>query len=169
MVPESQFVLMAAIVSTTPAAFAAAYICFICIFIKPCSSNMYLKDCIKGFVFTIQMFAAFVAIVGAVMFIVAAVVLGDPNAKLNDFRWPMGSRGFTFLLMDLLLACLEFSLESAVFAHNFTGVYCVVLISLQIILCSKVHTLYSLEFVVECLSVRLLILQCVFSVGGVWL
>ena len=42
---------------------------------------MYLKDCIKGFVFIIQMVAALVAIVGAVMFIVAAVVLGDPNAN----------------------------------------------------------------------------------------
>ena len=81
MVPESRLVLLAAIVSTIPTIFAAAYICFICIFIKPCSSNMYLKDCIKGFVFTIQMFAAFVAIVGAVMFIVAGVILGDPNAN----------------------------------------------------------------------------------------
>ena len=81
MVPESRFVLMSAIVSIIPTIFAAAYICFICIFVKPCSSNMYLKDCIKGFVFTIQMFAALVAIVGAVMFIVAGVVLGDPNAN----------------------------------------------------------------------------------------
>ena len=88
---------------------------------------------------------------------------------LTDFGWPMGSRGFMFLLMDLLLACLGFSLESAVFVHNFTGVFCVVLIGLQNVLCSTLHTLYSLEFVVECLSVRQLILQCVFSVGGVWL
>ena len=42
---------------------------------------MYFKDCIKGFVFIIQMFAAFVAIVGAVMFIVAGVILGGPNAN----------------------------------------------------------------------------------------
>ena len=42
---------------------------------------MYFKDCTKGFVFLIQMFAALVAIVGAVMFIVAGVVLGDPNAN----------------------------------------------------------------------------------------
>ena len=67
MVPGSRFVLIAAIVSTTPAIFAAVYICFICVFIKPCSSNMYLKDCIKGFVFIIQMFAALIAIVGAVV------------------------------------------------------------------------------------------------------
>ena len=31
--------------------------------------------------FTIQMVAAFIAIVGAVMFIVAGVVLGDPNSN----------------------------------------------------------------------------------------
>ena len=42
---------------------------------------MYLKDCIKGFVFTIQMVAAFVAIMGAVMFIVAGVILVDLNAN----------------------------------------------------------------------------------------
>ena len=42
---------------------------------------MYFKDSIKGFVFTIQMFAAFIAVVGAVMVIVAGVVLGDPNAN----------------------------------------------------------------------------------------
>jgi len=56
-----QFIFIAAIVSITPAIFAAAYICFICIFIKPCSSIMYFKDYIKGFVLLILMFAAFVA------------------------------------------------------------------------------------------------------------
>ena len=75
---------------------------------------------------------------------------------LTDFGWPMGSRGFTFLLMDLLLACLGFSLESAVFAHNFIGVYCVVLIGLQKVLCSELHTLYSLEFIMYCICMTVI-------------
>lgn len=83
--PDNQLIFAAAVVSTIPFIFSAVYICAGCIFIKPCSSNTRFKDCVKGFVFIIQMFAAVVAIVGAVMFTVA----GATQRYHNDTRLNM--------------------------------------------------------------------------------
>ena len=63
--------------------------------------------------------------------------------------------------MDSLLACLGFLLESAVFEHNFIGVFCVVLIGLQKVLCSALHTLYSLEFIMYCICMTAINVICI--------
>jgi len=144
MVPESRFVLIAAIVSPTPGIFAAAYICFTCVHIKPCSFNVYFKDSIKGFVFTIQMFAAFIAVVGAVMVIVAVVVLGDPNANrlllLAD-----GVQRVHFLAYGLVAGMFGILTGNSCICTQFYQCNCVALIGLQKEQCSELHTLYSLE------------------------
>lgn len=84
LLPDNQLVFAAAVVGTIPFIFSTVYICAGCIFIKPCSSNTCFKDCIKGFVFIVQTFAAIVATVGAVMFTVAGATQRYHNAtRLN--------------------------------------------------------------------------------------
>ena len=78
------------------------------------------------------------------MFIVAAVILGDPNAN----RLPLADGVQRVHVLAYGLVAGMFGILTGISCICTQFYWCIlVLIGLQTVLCSKLHTLYSLEFV----------------------